>query len=269
MVNETQKESIQPQRYSRPIIWAMFIAIVGFAVLVVVGMFFVNEHSERIRFVTVNALSLFVLLAILVQAYINGKQWRVMQQGIAQNDKMIEQMQAQLDVMRQQVVASESQFHVALDGVRVAEKNSIYANRAYVAASIERIDEGFQFHLHIRNTGNTPANDVRINYGGSLREKPPVEKLENGQIAYHSDWSYEQGLGVIAPRGTSILITPKFNQLTGPEHHKWKLSQLKFHCWGTIIYEDIFNERRQTWFSFHQSQAHPRGYPDEFGNQVI
>lgn len=278
-----QSEPAKRRTYGKLVVWAVMVAIVGFAVLIIVGRVFVDEHSERIKFVTVNTLSLFVLLAILVQAYIYGKEWRVMQQGLrqtdkiiestkrglAQTDQMIEKMEGQLEVMRQQVVASETQFRVTLEGIRVGEKNSIYANRAYVAASIGQIEEGFRFHLRIENSGNTPANDVRVNYGCSLREKPPVEKAENGQLSYHSDWRYEEALGVIAPKGASTMVTPKFNQLTGPEHQKWKLSQLKFYCWGTIVYDDIFHERRQTWFCFHQSQPHPHGYPDEYGNEVI
>jgi hypothetical protein len=278
-----QDEHARLNTYSKPIVWVVIGAIVGFALLIVVGKFFVNQHSERIKFVTVNTLSLFVLLAILVQAYIYSKEWRVMRQSLRQTDKMIEtmqhglsqtaqvieKMQGQLELMREQVIASEAQFRVAGEGIRVAEKNSIDANRAYVAASIDRIEERFRFHLLIENTGNTPANDVRISYGCSLREKPPVDKAENGQISYHSDWSYEECLGVIAAKSGSIVVTPKFDQLTGPEHQKWKLSQVKFYCWGLISYEDIFNERRLTWFCFHQSQAHPNGYPDKYGNQVI
>jgi hypothetical protein len=192
-----------------------------------------------------------------------------MQHGLSQTDQVIEKMQGQLELMREQVIASEAQFRVAGEGIRVAEKNAIYANRAYVAASIDRITEGFRFHLRVENSGNTPANDVRISYGCNLRDKAPVDKAENGQISYHSDWAYEEGLGVIAAKSSSILVTPKFNQLTGPEHQKWKLGQIKFYCWGLISYDDIFKERRLTWFCFHQSQAHPNGYPNEYGNQAI
>jgi hypothetical protein len=281
--NVAQNEHAKHSTYNTPIVWAILLAVVGFTVLVVVGRFLVNEHSERIKFVTVNSLSLFVLLAILVQAYIYGKEWRLMQRGLAQTDKMIEamqhglsqtdqmieKMQGQLEVMREQVIASETQFRVAGEGIRVAEKNSVYANRAYLAASVDRIEEGFRFHLRIENGGNTPANDVRVSYGCGLRDKPPIDKAESGQISYHSDWTYEESLGVIAPKDDSILVTPKSNQLSGAEHQKWKLCHIKFYCWGLISYDDIFNERRMTWFGFYQSQVHSNGYPLEHGNQAI
>ena len=276
-------EGTPSQTYAKPVLWTACVAIGGFVVLVLISRAFLTESSERVSFVTVNSLSLFVLLAILVQAFIYTKQWRAMQRGLSQTEKMIEatqrgliqtdqiieNMQRQLTAMTQQVAASEVQSNVALEGIRVAEKNSIFANRAYVAANISKIDEGFRFHIRVENTGNTPANDVVVTYGCCLREKPPVEKAENGQLSYHSDWTHEAALGVIAGKQGSTFTTPKFNQLTGPEHQKWKLHQLKFYCWGTLIYEDIFNERRQTWFCFHQSQTHPQGYPDQFGNEVI
>src|ERR1041385_4142388 len=132
--------------YKHPLVWAVVIAVLGFGALTMVAIFFVTEHSERIKFVTVNTISLFVLLAIVVQAFIYAKEWRVMQQGLrqtdemikatqrglSQTDQMIEKMETQLQIMREQVIASETSFRVAMEGSRLVEKNSIYANRAYI-----------------------------------------------------------------------------------------------------------------------------------------
>jgi hypothetical protein len=61
-------------------LWWIFAAgLILLGVLFVVSVFLPNM-SERVKFFTVNALSLLVLLAIAVQAYIYRGQWEVMQE---------------------------------------------------------------------------------------------------------------------------------------------------------------------------------------------
>lgn len=152
---EVAKERSPEHRFSSPLIWALGAGIVGFATLVVVGVFFVTVNSERIRFVTVNVLSLLVLLAILVQTYIYNKQWQVMQQGLAGTDRMIEKMQGQLDVMRQQVVASETQFRVAMDGIRVPKRILSMRIELMSLQSSTELKKGSRFTCELK-TAETP-----------------------------------------------------------------------------------------------------------------
>jgi hypothetical protein len=75
---------------NKPIMWAIVAAILGLVILIVVGKFFVTQQSESIRFITVNALSLFVLVAIVVQAFIYHRQRDVMERQLKAAEKAAE-----------------------------------------------------------------------------------------------------------------------------------------------------------------------------------
>lgn len=81
-------KSQENQTVTRPGLWigiGGLTLLVAFAGLAVVAVYFVNEHSERIKFFTVNALSVSVLAAIIVQACVYWGQRNLMRVSLAEN----------------------------------------------------------------------------------------------------------------------------------------------------------------------------------------
>lgn len=162
--NNRDGENSKQNPHYKPVMWAILIAIIGVAILAVVGKFFVNEHSEKIRFVTVNALSLFVLLAIGVQAYIYRRQWEVMERQLGQTDQIINKMQGQWDAMQEQSGLMRDALVETRKGVEIAERSLILGTRAYVGINSIRVDliKTKRVHVKLGNTGKLPAEDVKI-----------------------------------------------------------------------------------------------------------
>jgi hypothetical protein len=109
--------------------------------------------TERVKFFTVNLLSLLVLAAIAVQAYIYRKQWEV--------------MQGQLGVMRETIAENRRNFYVI--------------ERAYVSISHIQFTDNPEteqmrtIQIEIINGGRTPAWDVRMRVRVSV-EDPTSDK---------------------------------------------------------------------------------------------
>jgi hypothetical protein len=260
-----------------------------------------QENYAAKWFEPITLLTVFLVIGVTITAYIYWRQLKEMQKTVLVVERQGTTMQGQLEVMRdtlaetQRIVtqneravkASETQAKAAQESlastqlamkeqaalmqksIETAEKSSIYANRAYITASIKEIEERFCFHLTIENTGNTPANDVHVNYAFGLRERPPIEETEAGQFVWDMGYTVGKRLGVISPKNSLPVITPKSAQLNSEQSQRWRLSQIKFYCWGRIDYQNIFNENRVTWFCFYQSQGHPKGYPYKHGNEAI
>ena len=126
----------------------VIVAAVVFIILAIIAWGFVNEHSERIKFLTVNTLSLLVLVVIAIQAYIYRKQWHAMQQGLAETRKMVEQ--------------NERAVRAAEDSARTAQEALSAGARAYLMIedmqlSPMLIGENWAVMLTLYNGGRTPA----------------------------------------------------------------------------------------------------------------
>jgi hypothetical protein len=191
-------------------------------------------------------------------------------QGLATCEQLIA-MRDQAFSMKAQLAAIHVQNATLEKSIDTAEMSSIYAQRAYLTATVEKITE-FRFYLRIENSGQTPANDVHVAFSFGMREKPPYDVGEGGVIAYDADWAHNQRLGLIAPRSHQPVITPKSPDPFKAQSKlwdKWKLSQVRYYVWGRIFYEDIFNKKRHTDFCFFQGQGFPDGYPSEYGNSAI
>jgi hypothetical protein len=192
--------------------------------------------TERAKFFTGNLFNLIIAFAVIAQVVIYRKQWAVMKQQISS-----------------------------------AEKNSIYANRAYVVAKIRDVgdyDDMLQFRLRIENSGNTPANNVMVLYAFDLREKPPHDERPGEPVVYDMGFTKTERLGLIAPNGSYHVIATPPVALYPMGGQEFDSGDLKFYCWGRIVYEDIFNEKRHTDFCFVQSQSQPNGYPCKHGNEA-
>jgi len=206
--------------------------------------------TERMKFFVSTLWVLVTAFAVIAQAVIYRKQWAVMEDGLKRSDASIE---------------------LSRQSIGFAEQSSIYSQRAYVVAKIRDIggfDESLQFRLRIENSGNTPANDVTVLYSFGLREEPPHKETE-GQVVYDIGFTETERLGLIAPNsGYHVISTPETFFQIG-EAERFGQGELTFYCWGRIVYEDIFNQKRHTDFCFYQSQKRQQGYPCKHGNYAI
>ncbi len=205
--------------------------------------------SERVKFFTVTTLSLFVLVAVAVQAVIYRRQWGVMerqwiamQRSLTQTDEMIEKMQGQLDVMREQSNASQITAKATEKSVQLAEQHAINTQRAYVlfrgAGITENRWDEIAVLVDIVNSGNTPASNVQIFANVDISDHVPI--LNVNSIAW------ERGGGVLAPKERmtkTLRIEPSEDQDNGRREETMYL-----YVWGAIRYKDIFDQNRCTTF---------------------
>lgn len=203
-------------------------ASIGFLVIVSIAIFHPSLH-ERWKFGTDMTLNLLVLLVVAVQTYIYLGQWQAMQTSI------------------------ES-----------AERHTIYAERAYLTAKLEgNRGSGFLFQLRIRNSGNTPANNVVVSYAFSFSADPP-DGLD-------ADFPNHAPLGVIVGKDDQVIDVPFTEDIS---RHIYQLEfvtrEIGFYVWGVIRYQTIFQEKggRRSWFCFHQEWEFGEGAPCESGNEV-
>lgn len=269
-----------PQIY-RPRKWPAVVATIsviclgigGFSWLVWASRAF-SEAADGIKFITEGSIALALLLVAIVQACVYGSQRRIMRAQWNAMEKQETAMRDQLTVMK---ATGGAQFDIAKITTEQAEKSAIYAQRAYVTAKIRGTGDGsHQWRLRIENSGNTPANNVCVYHSGEFRETPPWDmyappfrSMPEEQVLFETALMHTERLGVIAPNNSyHIVRTPKITALIPAEKKRWIGGDIKFFCWGAIVYEDIFNEKRYTWFCFFESQKYPNGYPCEHGNKA-
>jgi hypothetical protein len=250
-----------------------------------------DEISERAKFLAGNILSILALLVIVLQSLIYRRQrevmeyqWQSMQDGLERTDRAIEKMGRQQRTMHTQSIAAlsearstreglietrklvaqnEQALKAAQDNVDTAEKIAIYSQRAYLSATAEvRVGSGYMLHLIIRNSGNTPANKVEVWYSFDFLEQEPS--------GLDADFSNHVPAGVIAPR-TEHALNIAYTKEISPERYRKEFQphrHLGFYCWGTVHYEDIFNQRRLTKFCFNLRSEYGTGVPCKTGNEA-
>lgn len=186
----------------------------------------------------------------------------------------------QLVAMQHQEQAQFEALEQNKRAASVADKINIYAQRAYVVDKIRGTSKDptkLQFRLRIQNTGNTPANNVRVYYSHELRTEPPHhETSENWMgtndkiVVFDKGATESERLGFIGPTSSyHVIETPASGPLTGDEAREWKLDKLRYYCWGRISYDTIFEGGRYSDFCFYQSFGKPNGYPCKHGNEAI
>jgi hypothetical protein len=259
---ETQETNSDQNRANdkkkwRPSAWLWF-ALYGALVLtgLIVGGLFFTVGSDRVRFWTENLLTASILAAIIVQALIYRRQWKAMQDSLTKTRNLVAQ--------------NERAIKAAEDNVKTVEETAIYANRAYLRAdyAMMRGSAGVRPYLRIENSGNTPANDVRLSYSCDFRDSPPYTDYGDGMVAYDVGFNHQAKVGLIAPKGFELVPPPDTKTLTASEREQWRADGIKLYIWGVISYEDIFNKPRRTQFTFSQVASSPKGEPCEYGNRA-
>jgi hypothetical protein len=233
--------------------WVYIIGAWSLIGLLLVAIFWPGM-TERLKFFVGTLWVLVTAFAVIAQAVIYRKQWAIMESSLARSDTAIE-------LTKQSISFNEKSFE--------------YAQRAYITAKIRSVTDvtkrldTFLMRLRIENSGNTPANDVIVVYGCGIREKPPWEKMPEGLLIGDNPSPYVTRLGVVAPNDSyHVVDTPRIGFESIEDFKAFEDGKLAFYCWGTIVYEDMFNEKRRTAFSFVQSATYPNGYPCEYGNEV-
>jgi len=163
--------------------------------------------------------------------------------------------------------------------------DTIKAQRAYITAKTALDARRGQLTLVIENSGNTPANDVRVTYSSGHKPNTPdsgpkyievlCQEMADGGGDYGVDSTAgvtddSQGeivprtiyLGAIAPREIREEIVPQ-SLPTAADHSG---GTIKFYYWGRIDYQDMFDKPRHTLFSFFRTLNEAR--PCETGNEI-
>lgn len=256
-----------------------------------VGFWIFHVYTDRAKFISDGWLNVLILAAILLQVYIYFRQrdvmkeqWQAMQASLDRTDRVIEKMQSQLDEVQKQsglmesslaqtrtlVEQNERAVQAAEANVKTIEETSRFINQAYLTVTIEKIEEGFEFHFRIENSGNTPANNVRVWFNCRMDVKPPYNVLDGEQVVYDNPDENRIGLGLIGSKGSQRFQTPKRDsQFLEGEWNKWQLGQIQYYCWGKIYYRTMFDDNRETRFCFFQKRGYPNGFPCEYGNETI
>lgn len=164
--------------------------------------------------------------------------------------KQSEMAEASLEETRKLVTQNERAVKVAERSVEVAQENTIYAQRAYVtvpSGSVMLSDEGTAlFSLKLLNSGNTPANEVRMFAVVEVRtDAPPTIDFREAV------WVT---LGVIAPRESATRLVANKSDLSKADAKLMQERKVSLYVWGAIEYRDVFKETpvRQTKFCFAQ-----------------
>jgi hypothetical protein len=200
--------------------WIIFGGFVLFIILLLISIF-LPYLTERLKFFTVNLLSLLVLVIIAIQALISRRQWGVMQEqtAIAQkattaaelSSKAAEQsiklaqenaastqiaMESQIQAMREQLEAMKVQANASRTFAEAAER-SVEVTRQALAANVgirEIKMSGFvvgqipTLYVTWYNGGQTPASRFRAVPYLVFGEKPE----ERGYFI-DDDWSDSRG----------------------------------------------------------------------------
>jgi hypothetical protein len=162
--------------------------------------------------------------------------------------------------------------------------DTIKAQRAYITAKTALDVRHGQLTLVIENSGNTPANDVRVTCYSGRRPNSPDSEPKYTEVVFKEmidgGGSYgattrvtddSQGeivpeiiyLGAIAPREMREEIVP---QSMPNATDRTSGGTFKFYYWGRIDYQDMFDKPRYTLFSFFRTMNNAR--PCETGNEI-
>lgn len=191
----------------------LFLAsLIYLAVLTIVAYLYVNEHSERIRFFTVNTLSWLVLVAVILQVVIYRKQWHAMQ-----------------DTLSEMRISRELE------------------NRAWVGVKNLNFREspfgGHDILASFVNSGNTPAI-VRVAFVGEPREDSPPDNIklqqaphEGSRIALFPHVEVTNRIYTLPPGHAPVTLQP-----TNPDH--------AWYLYGVLEYDDAFGRHHTTKFCY-------------------
>jgi uncharacterized integral membrane protein len=161
--------------------WTLIIGAIALLILIVVSVY--HPHlTERVKFLVGSSLSLFVLLAVIVQAVIYRGQWKAMNEQRTVMGDQLKTMQQQfklacfesnqqrtahrleMEIMKLQSEAMKGQLDAMKEQTTVMEKSLVIGTRAYVGVhSITlRREEPQSLAVKIENIGHVPAEEIEL-----------------------------------------------------------------------------------------------------------
>jgi membrane protein implicated in regulation of membrane protease activity len=204
-------------------------------VLLLISVFLPNL-SERVKFFTVNALSLLVLLVIAVQTYIYRRQWEVIERQEKVMQEQSEAMKGQLEAMRESLTETR--------------KSMRYSQAAYITvkaidATTFIVGEKIEVTIIFTNDGNTPAYNVDTYSRGGGRKEP----FSFARDEIKTDFPHGvPSKGILAPHDVVTQVFGTDMRLTTSDLARMR--RTPYHAWGVVFYQDIFKRDRWTQFSY-------------------
>jgi hypothetical protein len=136
--------------------------------------------------------------------------------------------------------------------IKATKEGTIYAQRAYVYAKIGEVasDDTFDVVLLIENSGNSPANNVRISYKAQFKDTDPHKDCGDWD-SFRDPRFRPRPIGVLPPK-IHFPETIYHRPVPTPEQlRKYYQRGWNFHCWGEILYDDVFGNEWYTSFAFY------------------
>lgn len=224
----------------KPRKWLWVFGLIACAALAIVALWFSSrlldkQISDPVQFVTGNLLNALIFGAIVAQVLIYRKQrdimkqqWDSMEQGVKRTDRVIDEMQRQLEATR-------------------------IAERAYVGIdTIDLVDleAGKRPHVSVRflNAGRTPAWHFQAPAILSLGVDPP----QDDQLPRRVE---SEGEGFM-PTGAGTTMKYQFME-EAAERTVARITngERKIFLWGIAYFEDCWNEQRRYVFRLVYSPA--------------
>lgn len=164
-------------------------------------------------------------------------------------DESAEQARRQADAAQRSAAAAIEAAKRAEEQIKVSEKTLRFSERAWVSAEPVPVTDKLGLtgaRIVFRNTGRSPARNIKIHTDvRPLRQCPPGDS----PLPFSNKGSDDvEGVGVLQPGQTGST------QQANLSLHEM-LVNLRTYAFGVITYDDIFDERHVTEFSFYFSEA--------------
>jgi hypothetical protein len=269
--HQTDKKPPLPTLY-QPRLWP---AIITTAALVFVGGGGVGvlmwasavftDTAAAVSFVAQNVLSLFVLLAVVVQGCIYWsqrglmkRQWEAMDDSleetrniVRQNERTVTAVETQAERMGSQVSIMQGQLNAMQETLGEMRISRELENRAWIGVSeLEIMDakndkKAVDIIATFVNSGNSPAV-VTIDYFLQTREESPPDDIDVEPLKEKD-------------KGSRIAFFPhterkvELHRFNGglPLSPNPKNSAHTLYIWGILTYEDIFGHKHTTRFCYY------------------
>ena len=220
---------------ARAITLVVIAAAILFGILAFIAWYFVNEHSERIKFLTVNTLSLFVLMAIVIQAYIYWKQRGLMaQQSKAMQDSLVE---------TRNLIAQNERFS------RINSRAYVFINTATLDAPINSGKYPLP-KITVKNSGRSPAFKHRMRIEQAFLAGDALEDARKGVMPKMRPLN-KKGLAIIGAGHTTDLHFVRGDWKSPEDEAAAIKGEAVFYMWGINVYEDIFGQEHFSKFSLY------------------
>lgn len=218
--------------------WILKTVTAALIILLVISVL-MPHLAERVKFFTANSLNLFLLFAVIVQAYIYRRQWEIMEeQWKAVNE--------QVEIMRKQA--------------RSMDESVVFGLRAHVGVGSIKFDlDRKRVFIEIENIGKVPAKDIKLEV--ILSVKIPQEFISRIPVAQkvgrpfqfmQIDTGAEYGGTKLFPGSLPITFVVHLDNdlLDNDQYGLITAGHAKVVVNGLITFHDGFNSGKKTPFSF-------------------